>query len=75
MIVTGQLARVDALEKMKEPLYDEEYMEELIKVISEKLELSEDEFNQIMKCQPKQHTEYKTSLFNRLIRDYYHKYK
>ncbi len=66
MIISGQLSRMEALEKIKEPLCKDEYMDELVDYIKEKLELTDDEFNQVMRSEPKQHTEYRISLYNQL---------
>jgi len=64
MIVSGQLSRDDAITLLQEPLYDEKEMEKEIDFILKKLDLSRDEFNQIMKNSSKKHTDYKTSKYN-----------
>jgi N-acetyl sugar amidotransferase len=63
MIVSGQMSREKALEILKEPLYDEKEMEEEIDFILKRVDLSGDEFRNIMKAPPKKHTDYKTSLY------------
>ena len=68
MIVSGQMTREKALEILKEPLYDKEEMENEIELILEKLDLTKEKFDFIMKEEPKQHTDYNTSIY-RTIRD------
>lgn len=67
MIVSGQMTREEALEKMKEPLYLLEDLTKDKKYILEYLKMSEEEFDKIMSEEPKSHDMYKKSLFNRLI--------
>lgn len=59
MIVSGQMTREDALDKLKEPLYDEHKMNEYIEIIKKKLMISDEEFDIIMKSPVHQHGEYK----------------
>ncbi|MDD4157254.1 MAG: N-acetyl sugar amidotransferase [Candidatus Cloacimonetes bacterium] len=68
MIISGQITREAALEKMKEPLYDDMQMNEYIKIIKNKLEISDDEFNQIMLSPGHQHTDYKTDKLDKILR-------
>lgn len=58
MIVSGQMTREEALEELKEPLYDEQMMSEYIEIIKEKLLISDEEFDAIMKAPVHQHREY-----------------
>ena len=60
MIVSGQISRAEALEELKQPLYDENLMQRYIGIIQDKLNISEDEFNRIMSATTHQHTDYKT---------------
>ena len=64
MIISGQLSRDAAIALLQEPLYDEKEMEKEIDFILKKLDLSRDEFDQIMKNPSKKHTDYKTSKYN-----------
>jgi len=59
MIVSGQLSREQALKEYSKPLYDEPMMNEYIYVIKEKLNISDNEFDEIMNLPIKQHTDYK----------------
>ena len=59
MIVSGQMTREEALKEMEEPLYDQAQMDEYIRIIKEKLSISDQEFEEMMQVQPHQHTEYK----------------
>ena len=60
MIVSGQMTREEALKELEEPMYDEKMMDEYIAIIKEKLEISDEEFQEIMDAPTHQHTEYKT---------------
>lgn len=77
LIISDQLTRDQALEEMKNPLYDEKIMKNEIKNMLNTLVMSEDEFYKIMKEPSHQHTDYKTSKFEnywnilRKIRNYF----
>lgn len=73
MIVSGQISREEALKQLKTPLYDKKEMNVIIRIIKDTLKISDEEFSMIMKESPKQHSEYKTSLFNNLLNKYYFK--
>ncbi len=60
MIVSGQMTRDEALKELSEPLYGEKQMAEYIKIIKEKMSLSDDEFEEIMSSPVHQHTDYCT---------------
>ncbi len=62
MIVSGQMTRGEALEELKKPLYDEQMMEDYIKIIKKKLLISDKEFEEIMTAPAHQHNEYVTRL-------------
>lgn len=66
MIVSGQLTRDEALEMMKQPMYNEEDMKATIQDILERLDLTEAEFKNIMDAPSHQHTDYKTSSYPRV---------
>lgn len=59
MIVSDQMTRDAAMEKMSEPLYDEEWMKGAIERIKDEFDFSDDEFDKIIKSLPHQHTDYK----------------
>lgn len=63
MIVSGQMTREEALSNYQMPLYDYEDMNETVKKVLGRLEMSEEEFDIIMLQQGKQHNEYPTSLY------------
>lgn len=60
MIVSGQMTRNQALLELKEPLYDEDLMNDYIRFIKKKLNISDKEFDEIMVASTHQHTEYQT---------------
>jgi hypothetical protein len=63
MIVSNQMTREQALEEMKEPLYDEKLMDYYIDTIKKKLEISDDEFIKIMNNSIHSHSEYKQEIY------------
>jgi len=60
MIVSNQMTREEALLELDKPLYDQRMMEKYISIIKKNLGVSEAEFDEIMKVQIHQHTEFKT---------------
>lgn len=62
MIVSGQMTREEALEQLQKPLYDEAMMDEYIRIVKEKLKISDAEFEQIMAAPAHEHTEYRCSI-------------
>lgn len=68
MIASGQMTREQALSELHEPLYDENVMEEYINIIKERLCLSDEEFDRIMKLPPHEHTDYKTDKVDTFLR-------
>lgn len=64
MIVSDQMTREKALEELEKPLYDEAEMQRDIRIVMDKLQISQDEFDRVMHEAPKQHSDYKTSSFN-----------
>ena len=72
MIVSGQMTREQALKELDEPLYDEQMMNRYIAVIKERLGLSDEEFDRIMKAPAHQHTDYKTDRLDPILRKFLH---
>ena len=68
MIVSGQMTRQKAIEELQEPLYDEELMEQYIQIIKKKLDINDNEFDEIMRAPAHQHKEYKTDRIVSIIR-------
>ncbi len=61
LILTNQITREEALEKLKEPLYENELsLKYDINFFCRKLGISEEEFESIMKSAPQAHTNYST---------------
>lgn len=67
MIVSNQLSREEALKLLEKPLYDESIYDE-IDIILNKIKLSKEKFDEIMKMPSKQHTDYKTSNYVKIRR-------
>jgi len=63
LIVSGQITREEALEELSKPLYDEIEMQKELNEVLKRLGMSREEFDEIMKQPPRQHTDYKTSKF------------
>lgn len=68
MIVSGQMTREQALEEIAKPLYDETEMQKELNIVLEQLGMSRAEFDDIMKQAPHQHTDYKTSRMNQVLK-------
>ncbi len=61
MICSGLITRDEALEILKEKPYTQEYVDELKPIICKKLNITTDEFNEIMQTPPKTYKEFKNS--------------
>ena len=59
MIVSGQMTREEAMEKLKEPLYDDVWMDRVILMIKRELDFSDQEFNDVMAMPNHQHSDYR----------------
>lgn len=67
LIVSEQITRKEALKNMAKPLYlNDEMLEKDIMVLCEYMKISRNEFESIMKLEPKQETSYKHSVLNEL---------
>lgn len=67
MIISGQMTREEALERLKEPLYKEEDLAQDKKYILNQIDMSEEEFDKIMMEEPKSHDLYKKAILNQLF--------
>ena len=61
LILTGQLDREEAIEKLRQPPYDEQMAMEDMKYICDKLSLPEDEFVAMMKQENRTYKDYKNT--------------
>ena len=61
LIVTDQITRNEALEKLKQPLYNEEQIKNDIKFIINKIDITMDEFEKVINLPPVSHHKFKTS--------------
>ena len=61
LINSGQMTREEALEKLKEPPYPEDKMEEDLEYVIKKLDLTREEFEEIYNRSPKTFLDYSTS--------------
>ena len=71
MIVSGQMAREEALRILAEPLYDEDAMRKVIDGVLAAIGMGRDEFSRIMSDPPRKHTDYRTSGMERIGRSYF----
>lgn len=69
MIVSGQMSRADALAELEKPVCDERLLAEYIRIVKQRLDISDAEFEQIMAAPAKQHTDYPTDLLLTLGRN------
>lgn len=58
MVISGQMTREEAIQAMEEPLYDEDMMERYIRLIKERLDISDSEFEEIMAAPVHLHSEF-----------------
>ena len=65
MIISGQMTREEALQKLAEPLYEEADLQKDLSFILKELSISEKEFEKIMNEPPRQHSDYRRSIINR----------
>lgn len=62
LILTGQLSREEALEKLQEPPYSEEFAMKDMEYIAAKLEIPMEELKQLMKGENKSYLDYKSQI-------------
>jgi N-acetyl sugar amidotransferase len=58
LICSGQITRQEAMAELQTPLYEPSKLDEHLKYVLKKWEISKDEFDQIMKLPPKKHEDY-----------------
>lgn len=63
MIISEQMSRDEALKELEKPLYDNDEMHREIEYILKELNISDDEFSNVLNMPSKQHEEYKTDWF------------
>lgn len=68
MIVSGQMTREMAIAELEKPICDPEYMEDVINLILKNIEMSREEFDNIVKQEPRNHTDFKTDMLYLFIR-------
>lgn len=66
MIVSGQMTREEAIEKLKEPQFEDLIINQEIDFVLNKIGLNTDDFEKIMDEPPKQHSDYRTSSVNKI---------
>lgn len=62
VILTGQMTREEALEKLKKPGYDEEMMLQDFEYIAKKLDITVDELQRLMEGENKTYRDYKSNM-------------
>jgi len=63
LILTGQMTREEALQKLKESPYDENFAMQDLEYIANKLDLTKDEFIELMNGDNKTYRDYKSSIW------------
>ena len=66
LILSGQITREEALERLEEPLYTEEQLRKDKSYVLKYIGMDQEEFDKIMKEAPKSHDAYRKSLINRV---------
>ena len=64
MIISGQMTREEAIERMKEPLYEQSSLEADLDFVLSKIGMSRQEFDELMKADRHMHNEYPISILN-----------
>lgn len=70
MIVSGQMTREEALTEFEKPIYEKGEMEDIIRMVLEKLDMTREELDKIMREPVHQHTDYKVSRLPNLLRTF-----
>lgn len=65
LIISGQMTRDEALNKLKEPLYDEKEMQLELEFLLKELNIDKSEFERVMLEKPNKHENFKTSSLNK----------
>lgn len=68
MIVSDQMTREEALKELSEPLYDEQMMSSYISIIKKNLGVTDKEFDDLLKSETHQHSDYKTDKISVIVR-------
>lgn len=68
MIVSGQMTREEALSELEKPIYDDKMMESYIEIIKRRLNISQHEFEEIMRAPAHEHTDYKIDKVGIMLR-------
>lgn len=63
LVISGQITREEALSEMEKPLYDEELLRNDMEYVLKKFNLTNDEFDSLVKAPPKQHYDYPNHYF------------
>ena len=78
LISAGQITREEALEKLKENLFTENELKEMINYVCDKLDITIQEFNELMSLPNKNYYDYpsyETHIFFKVLRNIYKKWK
>ena len=67
MIVSGQMTRQEALKELDEPMYDEEMMRGYSEEIKQRMGISDEEFESLMKAPVHQHEEYSHEVLGKAL--------
>lgn len=62
MIVSGQISRDEALREYNLPIYEENMMNEYIRIVKEKTNISDSEFEEIMNTPGRSHSDFKMEI-------------
>ena len=63
LVISGQISREEALSEMEKPLYDEDLLRNDMEYVLKKFNLTNDEFDSLVKAPPKQHYDYPNHYF------------
>ena len=75
MIVSGQMTREQALEELSQPLYEEKYMDDVKKLISQNIGISLDDLEECVKAPIRQHSDFKQEKLEPFLKKIYMRFK
>lgn len=75
MIISGQMTREQALAELAEPLYEESYMENVKKLLSQNMGITLEELENYVNAPIRQHSDFKQEKLEPLLKKVYMRFK
>lgn len=74
LIVSGQITRDEALTELEEPQYDDAYMHQVKALMAERMGITPEEIDSMIRSPIHQHNEYKIDRLNKICSDIYKRF-